>query len=235
MKKSLILAVLLFTTTAAFSQNVALKNSLQKTFPNTKITSAEYIVEVPGLVELVVDRNKIIYTNRDGSLFLIGHIFDTKTGGDITQQRVDSLASINYSELPFQDSIKVVKGNGAREFAVFTDPACPYCHKLEAELAKMDNYTMHVFPSTFKSAGKQIMARIYCEKNPAKAWTDFMQKGIQPTSNKQCGVDKIIRTVKLASKIGVSGTPALLAKNGKVRPGYAPAAQLEAWLNANSK
>jgi thiol:disulfide interchange protein DsbC len=235
MKKSLTLLALLFATTTAFSQNIDLKNSLQKKFPNTKITSAEYIVEVPGLVELIVDRNKVIYTNMDGSLFLIGHICDTKTGGDITQQRINGLASINYSDLPFQDSIKVVKGNGAREFAVFSDPACPYCRKLEGELAKMDNYTMHVFPSTFKSAGKKIMARIYCEANPAKAWTDFMQKGVQPSSNEQCGVDKITRTVKLATEIGVSGTPALIAKNGTVRPGYAPAAQIEAWLNANSK
>ncbi len=235
MKNSLISLALLLFTTAAFSQNIALKNSLQKKLPNTKITTADYITEIPGLVELVVDRNKIIYTNEGGTLFVIGHIFDTKSGRDVTQSRVNSLTTVKYDELPFEDSIKIVKGNGAREFAVFTDPACPYCHKLEGELAKMSNFTMYVFPSTFKTAGKKIMARIYCEANPAKAWTDFMQNGVQPSSQKQCGVDKINRTVKLATEIGVSGTPALLAKNGNMRPGYAPAAQLEAWLNTNSK
>lgn len=234
MKKTL-LTLALSIATGTVAANATLTESLQKKFPNTKITSANYIKEFPGLVELVVDRNKIIYTNKEGSHFMIGHIFDAKNNADATQARIDSLSSYKYSELPFEDAIKVVKGNGSREFAVFTDPACPFCKKLDVELSKLTDYTMYVFPSAFKPAGKKMFSRIQCEVNPAQAWTDWMTKGVEPKSQQSCGVDKVNRTLKLASAMGVSGTPSMLAKSGKLRPGYLPAQQLDAWLNANNK
>lgn len=235
MKKTLLAVALTALTTSAFAQNIELKNSLQQKFPNTNITSAEFIQEIPGLVELVVGKNKIIYTNKDGTYFMIGHVFDAKNNTDVTQTRIDSLSNYKFSELPFEDAIKIVKGNGSREFAVFTDPACPYCKKLESELAKLDNYTMHVFPTPFKPQGRQIMGKIMCEADKGKAWTDFMTKGILPKTNKTCGTDSVQRTLALASQMGVSGTPSLLAKNGKLKPGYAPAPKLDAWLNATSQ
>ncbi|WP_127471982.1 DsbC family protein [Thiomicrorhabdus aquaedulcis] len=235
MKKTLIALALSIATTSAFSQNIELKNSLQQKFPNTKITSAEFVKEIPGLVELVVDRNKIIYTNKEGSHFVIGHVFDSSNNTDVTQARIDSFTSYNFAELPFNDAIKVVKGNGKREFAVFTDPACPFCKKLEQEINKLDNYTMYVFPTPFKPEGQAIMTRMMCESNPANAWTNYMLNGVEPQSGKMCGKESITRTLALAANIGVSGTPSLLAKSGKMQPGYAPADKIDAWLNANSK
>lgn len=234
MKKKLIAIALSVATTSVFAANLELKNSLQAQFPGTKITSAEFINEFPGLVEMIVDKNKIIYTNKEGTHFLVGHVFDAKNNVDVTQSRIDSLTSYSFDQLPLNDAIKVVKGNGAREFAVFTDPACPFCQKLEVELAQLTDYTMHVFPTAFKQEGGRIMGKILCETDQAKAWTDYMQKGIQPTSAKSCGEDQLRRVISLAGEMGVSGTPSLLAKNGKLRPGYAPAQQLNGWLDANS-
>ncbi|GAB6071498.1 DsbC family protein [Thiomicrorhabdus hydrogeniphila] len=235
MKKTLLTLALSLATTSAFATNWELTKSLQEKFPNTKITSADYVVEIPGLVELIIDKNKIIYTNKEGSHFVIGHVFDARNNADVTQLRIDSLSTYSYSDLPFKDAVKVVKGDGSREFAVFSDPTCPYCKKLEKELVKLDNYTMYVFPSAFHASGRTMMGRILCEKDPGKAWVDWMAKGIEPNSKGQCHTDKIQRALSLANKIGVSGTPALLSKTGKIAPGYVPAPQLNLWLNTHSK
>ena len=235
MKKNLIALALSVATTSVFAANIELKNSLQAQFPGTNITSAEFVKEFPGLVEMIVDKNKIIYTNQAGSHFLIGHVFDTRNNVDVTQNRIDSLSTYSFADLPLNDAIKVVKGNGAREFAVFTDPACPFCKKLETELAQLTDYTMHVFPTAFKAQGRQVVSKILCESDKAKAWTDYMQRGIQPTAAGTCGAEQIDRVLKLASQMGVSGTPSLLGKNGKLKPGYAPAQQLNVWLDATSK
>lgn len=232
MKKLFIMLSLFALSTASLASNLELKKKLQAKFPNTEITSAEFIKEIPGLVELVVTGNKIIYTNKEGSLFVVGHIFDSRSNVDITQARIDSLTSYSWNELPFNDAIKVVKGNGKREFAVFSDPSCPFCVKLEKELQKITNYTMYVFPTPFRKDGQEVMGRILCDKNPAKSWTNYMQNGISPTSKDLCKTDSILRTLKLASKIGVSGTPSLLGKNGKMVPGYMPAEKINKWLNS---
>lgn len=237
-KKTLLSFVLATASLSATAQNVQdtqLFKDMQAKFPNTQINSAMYVEEFPGMVELVVKGNKIIYTNESGSLFMLGHIFDTKRQLDITQERINSFMTVKYDKLPFENAIKVVKGNGSREFAVFTDPACPYCKKLEQELSKITDYTMFVFVTPFKSQGVEIAGRINCEKNPSKAWTDFMLKGIQPTSTDMCKVAETKANVELAGAIGVTGTPSLLSKNGQVRPGYAPAAQLDAWLTQVNK
>lgn len=234
MKKTLLALALGLTSTLASAQNIELLQTLQKKYPNTQITSAEYIKEIPGMVEMIVGKNKIIYTNATGSHFVIGHVFEAATNTDVTQARIESLSSYDYKDLPFQDSIKVVKGNGKREFAVFTDPACPYCKRLEQELARIDNYTMYVFPLAFKPQGKVLTSKVLCQSDQGKAWTNLMQHGIAPQTKDSCGNDQIQRVLRLASEMGVSGTPALLSKKGKIRPGYMPAAQLESWLNVNA-
>ena len=52
---------------------------------------------------------------------------------------------VNFATLPLQDAVKVVKGDGSRLLAVFSDPRCPYCKALDEELAKLDNVTVYTF------------------------------------------------------------------------------------------
>jgi thiol:disulfide interchange protein DsbC len=208
-----------------------LLKKMRETFPNTNIKSAERVEGIPGLVEIVMDW-RIIYTNESGTRFLFGHLFDTTRQVDLTQEKLNGMNP--YTSLPFEKAIKIVKGNGKREFAVFTDPACPFCHRLEGELKTMNNYTMYVFTTPFKAKGKVLSEQIHCANNPSKAWTDYMQKNIKPKST-SCGKSDQEAIIRLGSSLGVRGTPTLLAPNGKMQPGFMPKAKLEAWLNANTQ
>jgi hypothetical protein len=56
------------------------------------------------------------------------------------------LNEVKFDNLPFENAIKFVKGNGSRKLAVFSDPECPFCKKFEQELTKVDNITVYIFP-----------------------------------------------------------------------------------------
>ena len=86
------------------------------------------------------------YTDATGRYFVFGHLFDMKEQRDLTAERVEKAARIAFGELPLADAIKTVRGKGERVLAVFSDPDCPYCRRLEAELDKLDNVTLYTFP-----------------------------------------------------------------------------------------
>lgn len=214
------------------------KAAVQAKFPATPITDASPVADFPGLIEMVVGKNQIFYTNTDGSRLLIGHIFDPKTNTDLTQQKIESMTVMDWALLPLKDAITIKKGKGEREMAVFTDPECPYCKKLEEELKLVDNVIIHVFtyPLPMHAQAKPISESIWCAKDKAKAWSDFTLTGAKPANDGACtAAQAVSRNLALGEKLGITGTPAIIARNGKIKPGYMPAAQLDIWLNENAK
>jgi thiol:disulfide interchange protein DsbC len=240
MKKTVILTSVIASIFLAGSAvaSESLTDEMKSKFPGTPIASANHVDGFSGLVELVIGKNQIFYTNEEGNRLLIGHVFDPKTNTDLTQQRIDDLSSIDYKSLPLKDAITIRKGKGEREVAVFTDPDCPYCKKLEEELKLIDNLTVHIFPYPLVAIhpnSKSVAEAIMCSKDKAKAWTDYMLNGVKPKMDKRCDLASAVdRNVELGTKLGINGTPALIAFNGKIKPGYAPAASLEVWLNENA-
>ncbi len=61
-----------------------------------------------------------------------------------------------------------------------------------------------------------------------------MQSGNAPVGAKEC-VNPIADIAKLATELGISGTPGLVFSNGKLVPGAMTAEQIEKFLNAASK
>ncbi|MBD3821239.1 MAG: DsbC family protein [Thiotrichales bacterium] len=235
--KKITLAVLAATISFGAIANDELANKMRAKFPGTPIDSAQYVDGIPGLVEMIVGKNKIIYTSEAGDKVVIGHIYDTKTNTDLTQNKINSLSKIEFDKLPFQQSFTVKKGDGSREFAVFTDVDCPYCRKLEQELSRLDNYTMHVFlfPLEMHKDAKARSEAIWCSTDRAKNFQDYMKTGLLKVSDTTCDTSVIAKNVRFGFDNGISGTPNLIGKNGTVVPGFMPSAKLDAWLNQNGK
>lgn len=236
-KTNLILTALIAATLSGTSVANDVTEKMKTKFPGSPVTSAKELADFPGVVELVMGKNQVMYTNTEGTRLMIGHIFDPRTNTDLTQQRIESLSFVDFKTLPLKDAITIKKGKGEREIAVFSDPDCPYCKKLEEELKLIDNITVHVFPFplAMHPEAKTVSEGIVCSKDKAKAWTDYMLNGVKPQMTKKCdAASSIDRNIELGSKIGVNGTPAMIAFNGRIKPGFAPAAQLELWLNENA-
>jgi thiol:disulfide interchange protein DsbC len=178
---------------------------------------------------------QIIYTD-DKLSFLIaeGSVIDPKTKRNLTAERMETLNAIDFSALPLENAIKVVKGNGKRQMAIFSDPDCIYCKKLEQkELAQISDVTMYTFllPLTKLHPDAANKAKsIWCSADKAKAWTDWMLKGQLADKVGDCATP-IDKNLALAEKFNVNGTPALFFANGRRLAGAYPAAEIEQALN----
>ena len=210
-----------------------LETHLKELYPGTQVTSVAPSA-LPGLFEVVMGRN-IAYTDASGRYFLFGHLFDMPAQRDLTAERKDQLQRIDFGALPLADAIKTVRGRGSRVLAVFSDPDCPYCKRLEPELVKLNDVTIYTFLMPLTQLHPNARANaiaVWCATNRAKAWLVFMLHG-QIDKSRDCE-NPVDRNVALGERLQINGTPTLIASDGRVMPGAASAAQIETWL-ANSK
>ncbi len=190
---------------------------------------------LPGIFEVSMGRN-LAYVGSDGRYFLFGHLFDMRAQRDLTADRLEAARRIDFASLPLADAITTVHGNGSRALAVFSDPDCPYCRKLEQELAKLDNVTVHAFLYPLAELHPQARARavaVWCAPDRAAAWKALMLDGKAPTAA-EC-VHPIDRNIELARKLGVEGTPTLFDVRGRHLAGAAPAQRIEEFLGERDR
>jgi thiol:disulfide interchange protein DsbC len=135
--------------------------------------------------------------------------------------------------LPLQNAIKVVRGDGKRRLAVFSDPDCPYCKKAEQEFTKLDNVTIYTFayPLAMHPDAARKSKLVWCSKDRSKAWLDLMLKGKVPEGKGDCE-NPVDENLALGNKLRIDGTPALIFPSGKRVPGYVDAGRLEGMLEA---
>ncbi len=225
-----ILFTLLLLTLAISAQagENEIRQALQERFPG--IGKIDHIVKTPysGLYEVVID-DQLLYTDARGDYLFEGNVIETKSRRDLSEERRRVLFAIDFDKLPLDLAIKQVKGNGKRRVAIFTDPNCSYCRKLEKELSKVSDVTVYFFMYPVFPGSDEIVRNVLCSKNPVKAWDDWMLKQIAPVqADCKTQTDKVLA---LGEKLHVNGTPNLIFANGVQAPGYLPAAELEKNLN----
>jgi thiol:disulfide interchange protein DsbC len=209
---------------AAEPDEIALLQKLQRLYPATQWSSVAR-TPLPGVFEAVMGSN-VAYVGDDGRHFLFGHLFDMRTQTDLTAPKLarqnvgpdaaDALPNTNFASLPLTDAIKTVKGRGTRAVAVFSDPNCPYCKRLDDELAQLDNVTIYTFLLPWVSPDRHAAEAAWARANPARADDTAV----------------LDRNLRLAAQIGLRGTPLLITADGRVSEGAQRAGELEAWLNA---
>jgi thiol:disulfide interchange protein DsbC len=238
MHKSLALIALLLVHLVAFAvePEANIKAGLQKRRPDIIVDSVTK-TPIPGIYEVYAGGN-IYYTDQNARYLLDGQLVDLERKVSVTDERMIQLTAVKFDQLPLDLALKRVKGNGARTFVYFGDPDCPFCRKLEQELTKVDNITIYtfVFPITELHPNAEIMARkIWCSKDPATAWTNYMLNSTPPLSDGDCATP-IEKTRAYAQKLRIDATPTMVFADGRRIPGSPSAAQLELELaKAQSK
>jgi thiol:disulfide interchange protein DsbC len=227
MKKILaaVLAILFAGDALAGQVEDAIKASLQKQFPNVTITN---VIKVPLADHYEVDAGQqIAYTNATGSFILAGSLIDPQSRSNLTVERRGELDKIEFSTLPLQDAIKVVKGDGQKKIAVFADPDCPHCKRLEATLQGFDNATIYTFLIPVLGPDSKAKATsIWCSTDRAATWETWMLKQQVP-SGTDCDASVLARNLALARKLHVLGTPTVFLDNGHRLVGEVPLAALD--------
>ncbi len=234
-KRRLLVAAIasMATVTAALAAEgtAELREVLLKQFPATRVDEIR-ATPVAGVYEVSMGKN-LAYVDTSGRYFMFGHLYDMVGQKDLTELRKPQLDRIDFTKLPFEDAIKIVHGNGQRKIAVFSDPDCPYCRKLEGELAKLTDTTVYVFSAPYPSLHPEALDKsiaIWCSADRAAAWRTFMNGGsLANTSN--CS-HPIERNMALRDRLGIVGTPTIVTSDGQKRPGAASITELNQWLVA---
>ncbi len=230
------LVLLLATTfTSARAGDAEIRQAVQTLAPGSKVTSIAK-TGIAGVQEVVLDGPQgpmVVYADDKGEFILAGELLDVKGRRNLTKERMDKLTEVKWDSLPFKNAIKVVRGDGKRKLAVFSDPDCPYCKKAEQEFAKLDDVTIFIFPYPLPMHGDAARKSklVWCSKDKSKAWLDLMLKGKVPDGKTDCD-NPVDENLELGNKLRVDGTPAMFFPNGKRIPGYVDAKRLDGLLDA---
>ena len=234
---TLISATLSLASTLAIADEASVKKAVEAAYPKFKVDS---VTKTPfaGLYEVFMG-GQIIYTDEKMSFLIAeGVLVDSKTKRNLTSERMEELTKVDFSSLPLDQAIKVVKGNGSRKLVVFSDVDCPYCKRLEQdELSNITDVTIYTFLYPIQqlhpdSANKS--KAIWCASNRVKAWQDWILNAKLPSSVGSCDVP-IERIGELAKKIGVTSTPTLFFTDGKRMLGAQPYKEIERALAVAAK
>lgn len=223
-KKTLALALASFISTLSLANVDTVKTNLMKQHPNLKIENIQ-ATEMKGIYSGSMD-GQVVYVGEDTQHILIGSMFRLSDQKNLTKDLMLKQNSIDWKKLPLQDAVKTVRGNGKRQIAVFSDPNCPYCKQLETELTKLNDVTIYTFIYPIKTQSIAVSKQVFCEKDPALAWSNLIAKGIQPSSKKTCA-NPIERNLSLGKSLALNGTPAIIFSNGFKVMGAYPAQEIE--------
>ena len=228
--KSTLAATALAAAFGALAQEATIRKNLGERIPNLPKIDEITKSPMPGLYEVRIGGTDIVYTDAEGNFLIQGNLIDTRQRRNLTEERIEKLTAIDFGALPVKDAFTIVRGDGKRKLAVFEDPNCGYCKRFEADLQKVNNVTIHMF--LLPILGKDSMEKsknIWCAKDRAKAWTDWMLRDIMPPAA-TCDTSALTRNVELSKKFKITGTPTLVFADGSRVPGAISAAQLEKLL-----
>ena len=203
-----------------------IKTEIQKKLgANAKVKSVSP-APISGIYEVLVG-NDIFYTDTSGKYLIQGEIIELASGKNITEQRQADLNRIKWSDLTPANAIKNVRGNGSRQLAVFSDPNCGYCKRLEKSLQQLDNVTIYTYLIPILSPDSaQKSKQIWCSADPYKAYMDWMINGITPSGKGDCSAP-LDKNMAFAKTYGVTGTPTLFFTDGSRFPGAVQITDIE--------
>lgn len=212
-----------------------IKSTLKERYPAITIVDVEPSA-VPGIYEVFTGAT-IVYTDRTADHLFTGKLYETKSRRDLSNERIDVYNRVDFNSLPFDRAIKIVKGNGSRRLAIFEDPDCPYCQKLETELKDVTDLTLYVFLFPIDDLHPQASLhakQIWCSADRAAAWTGWVADR-KPLSQATCTDDPVPEVRKLATALRVRSTPTLFTENGHRTEGAPTPQKLQALLDSGSK
>ena len=235
MKKLLFLIALLLALPLQAGE-AEIRQALKTRFPQIRIDGIQP-APMPGLFEVrfqTRDGPQLLYTDGNANFFFVeGSIIDVKSGRNLTEERLLKLSAIEFSALPLDLAVKVQRGNGKRVLAMFTDPYCPYCRRLEQSLLQIDDITVYVFMYPVIRPDYADHSRaVWCSPDRVKAWLELAANDTPriPAASANCAnpVDKI---VELGKALRVTGTPTLYFANGERAGGGMEIGKLRAKLD----
>lgn len=221
-------------------------DELVKRFPAAQ--GAKIHPAFPGFWS-VVKGSEVFFVRDDLSVLISGNVIDLRTKQNLTQAlQLANRPKIDVAQLDLKDAIKF--GSGTRKLYVFSDPDCPYCRRLDAELTDLKDVTIYIFPfplAQLHPNAPGVAEAVWCQADRVAAWRAYQD--LAQTTQESGLVDAwhhylqvhhqpdqpvcdnpISRNLAFGEKWNINGTPALIFEDGTLIPGLTPTARIEAQL-----
>lgn len=233
MFKSFALAgVIALLATSASADDKVVREAILKLVPDATIDSIAESA-VPGFYEVNLG-GQMVYVTMDGRFLVQGSIYDIENKVDLTEQKRSGARKTALEAVPAAKRIIFAPKEVKHRLTVFTDIDCGYCRRLHQEIADYNARGIAVEYLFFPRAGLgsdsfQKAVNVWCSADRNEAMT--LAKSGKDLEQKTCD-NPITSDYQLGQKIGITGTPALIAEDGTLLPGYMPADQLLTRLDA---
>lgn len=148
-----------------------------------------------------------------------------------------AMKKVDVKSIPLSDSMVVGDPSAKNKIIVFSDPDCPFCRKLHPELKDIVKkrkdiaFYIKLFPLVkLHPQSYEKSKAIMCKKSNKVLDDAFEGKDIPKAD---CDTKVPDENMKLAEKLGISGTPTIILPDGRVIPGYVDAPSILMLLEAS--
>lgn len=195
---------------------------------------------VKGLYEILIEkdgRTGIVYLDEAQKHLIQGMVLDIAVLQPVFAHSQEMLqpkqqASLDVTKIPVESAFVMGNPKGTKKLYVFTDPDCPYCHKMHAELKKLEKIAPDVsinvmmFPLPMHP-GAYDKARVILETMSK----DILDKAFEgkevPKPTKESSKALVDSVIKFATENGINGTPTLVFDDGSIVVGGRDAESLK--------
>jgi thiol:disulfide interchange protein DsbC len=195
---------------------------------------AVYPISVANMFGIDLPGGTTLFVTKDGKHLFAGELFEM--GGELvslseqrrSSERIDLMAQVARKDMV----IFPAKGKTVDYVHIFTDVDCGYCKKLHAEIENYSALGIEVRYLAYPRMGLDgethaKMSAVWCSADRKRALTKA-KLGVEVVAS-NCA-DPVKEQFQLGRQIGVNGTPAIVTSDGRLLPGYLPAADLLARL-----
>jgi thiol:disulfide interchange protein DsbC len=183
---------------------------------------------LPGICEIAIDRGgqpAIFYIDPARTHVFLGSMLDTKTMTNLTQQAAKAIQDkkrIDTAKIPLDNALILGDAKAAKRVIIFTDPDCPYCGNLHEVMKQIVakrkdiSFFIKLYPLEMHKDAYGKSRSIVCAKSMQLLEDCFAHKEI---AKAECNTDEVDNNMKLAKSLGISGTPAIILPDGRMRIG----------------
>jgi len=214
-----------------------IKNTFAARFPQVSISNIQK-TDVAGVYQVETSSGELLYVSADSKYVFTGDMLNISGPQAVnlsedyrSVKRVDELKALKDKDLvvfPAKDE--------KSEVVVFTDTSCGYCRKFHSEIKAMNDLGITVKYAAWPRAGLQspagqTMVNVWCASDREKAMT--MAKNneqVDAPMGRVCDQNTLQDQINLGHRMGVRGTPAVFAEDGRQLGGYMRADQLASQL-----
>ena len=211
------------TTAATAEVNFeAVENKVRTLVPGAA-TVAVSESPMSGLLQVQI-QNEIYYVSSDGEFLINGPMINTSDRTNLTEQAKAVLREEVMKDVSDDQTIAFSPESVDYDLFVFTDIDCGYCRKLHDQVDEYMEQGIAIHYMAFPRAGigshsYDKAVSVWCADDQQFALTDA-KLGNEPEPL-ECE-NPVAEQYQLGQTLGVTGTPALLLRDGTMIPGYVP-------------